>query len=333
MSAVLRSDSTLLPWHAGPIDRLQSAWRQQRWPHALLLYGAEGLGKRRLAEWIAQAVLCDAAKDELRICGECASCTLFVARTHPDLYFLSPEEDKQQISVDQIREACTNLAMTSYRQGYKVTIVEPAHQMTIGAANGLLKTLEEPVRNTMLILLSSKPSGLPATIRSRCQQLAVRAPLESDALAWLAKVAETPVAPEVLRFAHGAPLRALDLAKGRYTTLSGEVGTAFEALFSGKADVTQIAKQWNDDDLIDRLLCVDHWIERKIRAAVGQSDDLVTGMVLPSGAPTLNISRLFVCLDRVRELKATLARTALQRELAIEALLLALLETFGARRT
>jgi DNA polymerase-3 subunit delta' len=245
---------------------------------------------------------------------------------------ISPEEDKQQIAIDQIREAAANLAMTSYRQGYKVAIVEPAHQMTIGAANSLLKTLEEPASRTILILLTSRPSGLPATIRSRCQQLPIRAPRERDALAWLASAAEMPVAPEVLRFAHGAPLRALDLAKGRYSTLSGEVSTAVEALLTGRADVTQIAKQWNDDDLIERLLCVDHWIEQKIRGVVGQSDDLVTGMVLPSSAPTLNISRMFVCLDRVRELRATLARTALQRELAVEVLLLALADTFAVRR-
>lgn len=333
MSAVLSFDRNPLPWHEQAVQRLQLAWKQQRWPHGLLIYGAEGLGKRRLAEWIAQAVLCDRTRDELVVCGECASCKLYAARTHPDLMLLSPEEDKQQIAIDQIREACANLAMTSYRQGFKVAIVEPAHQMTIGAANSLLKTLEEPAPNTMLILLTSRPSGLPATIRSRCQQLAVRAPVEREALAWLAANAEAPVPTEILRFAHGAPLRALDLAKGRYSTLSGEVRTGLEALFAGKADVTQIAKHWNDDDLIDRLLCVDHWIEQKIRLAVGQTADLVTGTVLPSGAPTLNISRMFVCLDRVRELRAVLARTALNKELAVEAILLAMLETFVARRT
>jgi DNA polymerase III subunit delta' len=319
MSAVLNFDREPLPWQAQVVQRLKSAWRQKRWPHALLIYGAEGLGKRRLAEWVAQAVLCDKSAEELAVCGDCASCKLYVARTHPDLMLLSPEEDKQQIAIDQIREACANLAMTSYRQGFKVAIVEPAHQMTIGAANSLLKTLEEPAPRTMLILLTSRPSGLPATIRSRCQQLAVRAP-------------EAPVPAEILRFAHGAPLRALELSKGRYSTLSGEVKTGLDALFAGKADVTQIAKHWNDDDLIDRLLCVDHWIEQKVRSAVGQNADLVTGTVLPSGAPTLNISRMFVCLDRVRELRAVLARTALNKELAVEAILLAMLETFALRR-
>ena len=332
MSLAVQLPDAPLPWHAAAMQRLSSAWRQQRWPHALLIYGADGLGKRLLAEAVAQSVLCDKTRDELIACGNCASCKLLAARTHPDLMFISPLEDKQQIAIDQIREACASLALTSYRDGYKVVIVEPAHQMTIGAANSLLKTLEEPSSRTMLILLTSRPSGLPATIRSRCQQLAIRAPAERDGLAWLASAADTPVAPEVLRFAHGAPLRALALARGRYVTLWGEVNTALEALFAGRADVTQIAKQWTDDDLIDRLLCVDHWLEQQIRRVVGQTDDLVTSMVLPSEPSALNISRMFVCLDRVRELRIVLARTALQRELAVEALLLALIDTFTTRR-
>ena len=81
-----------------------------------------------------------------------------------------PEEDKTQISIYQIRDASASLAMTSFRQGYKVAIVEPAHQMTLGAANSLLKTLEEPAPRTLLILLTSRPSGLPATIRSRSRR-------------------------------------------------------------------------------------------------------------------------------------------------------------------
>ena len=86
-----------------------------------------------------------------------------------------PEEDKQQISVDQIRAASERLTQTSYRHGYKIAVIEPAHQMTINAANSLLKTLEEPTPRSLLILLTSRPSALPPTVRSRCQKLTVRA--------------------------------------------------------------------------------------------------------------------------------------------------------------
>jgi DNA polymerase-3 subunit delta' len=320
-----------LPWHDSAVRNLNSAWQQRRWPHALLIQGPEGLGKQRLARWIAQSILCDRGGDKLSACGECASCMLFAAATHPDLQMISPEEDKQQISVDQIREACANLTMTSYRQGYKVTIVDPAHQMTLAAANSLLKTLEEPTQRTVLILVTSRPAALLATIRSRCQQLSLSAPAERDALEWLATATGSPVDVEILRFANGAPLRALALAEGRYSTLWGEMTAALEALLSQRADVTQIAKQWAKDDMPDRLLCLDHWLMQRIRSSLGQTDEFVTSMVLPREAPALNISRVFVCLDRVRELKAALSRTALQRELALESVLLTILETFAIR--
>src|SRR5215471_3446855 len=167
-----------LPWHDSAIARLHSAWEQRRWPHALLIHGAEGLGKGSLARWIARAVLCERAGDDFRPCGACTSCALFNANTHPDLQEIAPDEDKQSISVDQIRDASANLALTSYRQGYKVAIIEPAHQMTTAAANSLLKTLEEPSPRTLLILLTSRPAALLPTVRSRCQHLAIRAPLE-----------------------------------------------------------------------------------------------------------------------------------------------------------
>lgn len=321
-----------LPWHEGALRHLNIAWEQRRWPHALLIHGAEGLGKRQLARVIAQAVLCDQPSDGLQSCGECTSCRLFAAGTHPDLKFVSPEEDKQQISVDQIREACASLAMTSYRRGYKVAIVDPAHQMTTAAANSLLKTLEEPSPQTLLVLLTSRPSALLPTIRSRCQQLALHAPAEEDALRWLSEAGKPPVSLEILRFANGAPLRALALAEGQYSTLSGELTAALDALFASRADVTQIAKQWANDDLPDRLLCLDHWLMQGIRSnldrSLRQTDEFVTGVVLPSSPPALNINRVFGCLDRVRELRAALGRTALQRELALEAVLLAIMDAF-----
>ncbi|HEX7116058.1 MAG TPA: hypothetical protein VF193_13075, partial [Steroidobacter sp.] len=96
----------IYPWQEDAANQLRQAWAANRLPHALLLQGQEGLGRRSLASWLASAVLCDRSVDnELRGCGECQSCLLFKAGSHPDLMWVSPEEDKQQISVDQIRAA------------------------------------------------------------------------------------------------------------------------------------------------------------------------------------------------------------------------------------
>src|SRR5690606_15695337 len=166
-----RPKPQLYPWHQDVVRQLRQAWAGKHLPHALLIQGADGLGKGSLAAWLACAVLCDNSGDELDCCGKCASCDLFAAGSHPDLYWVAPEEGKQQVAIDQVREACEKLSKTSYRQGYKVAVIEPAHSMTIAAANSVLKTLEEPAPPSLLILLTSQPFSLPATVRSRCQKL------------------------------------------------------------------------------------------------------------------------------------------------------------------
>jgi DNA polymerase III subunit delta' len=318
----------LLPWHGSAVAQLQSAWAAQRLPHALLLSGADGIGKRELAAWLSGAVLCERSRETLVHCGGCPSCKLIAAGSHPDLIWVIPEEDKQQVSVDQIRAATERLSKTSFRQGYKVAIVLPAHQMTVNAANSLLKTLEEPSARSLLILLTSQPSGLPPTVRSRCQQIAVPRPGTQEALEWLGREAPAAANAALLEFAGGAPLRALDYADGRFATLDREMQYALGELLSGDTDVTQVAAAWGKEGLVDRLTWLDLWLTSAARGALAGSADLITFPARPAHLPslphTLNISRVYSMVDRVRALKAQLARTALQRELALESWLVAL---------
>ena len=324
MTAVTEIDGGELPWLAPARLRLNHSWVQGRLAHGLLVYGTEGVGKRALAQWIARAVLCDRNRSELRACGECASCRLLRAGTHPDLTMLAPEEGKQQISVDQVREMSASLALTSFRQGYKVAVVEPAQQMTMAAANSLLKTLEEPASRTLLILVATRLSGLLPTLRSRCQQIAIAVPPETTARNWLAAAGGASVSPALFELARGAPLRALAYAESGVEERLQEVDAALSALASGRADVTQIAKRWASETLPERLLCMDYWLERLLRATIAGTDDRFTRDILPSGVKQLNIKRLFACVDRLRELRSRLERVALQRELAVESLLIEL---------
>ncbi len=318
------------PWHSSAVEQLQSAWAAQRFPHALLLQGAEGLGKRQLAAWLAAAVLCENSKDQLRVCGSCSSCQLISAHSHPDLLWVSPEEDKQQISVDQIRAAGARLTQTSYRQGYKVAVVEPAHQMTVNAANSLLKTLEEPTPGSLLTLVTSQPSALLPTVRSRCGRVVVQGPTATEALSWLEAETGGAVSPQLLEFAGRAPLRAAELARGRFDQLDADMQRAVTQLASGHTDVTQVATEWAKEGLIERLNWLDLWLSSAARAAIGGSAELFTfparSAHLPSVPATLNISVLYTLVDQIRALKAQLARTALQRELAVEAVLISLLQ-------
>lgn len=327
----------LLPWHVAAAAQVQAAWSAKRLSHALLLQGAEGLGQRSFAAWIARAVLCERkSEDALESCGECASCKLIDAGTHPDVHWIVPEEDKQQISVDAVRDMCERLSKTSYRQGYKIAIVDPAHQMTPSAANSLLKTLEEPAAQSLIILMTSRPSALLPTVRSRCQKIAVKPPSTTEAQAWLQAKTSSGIDPQIVEFAGGAPLRALQYADGRFQALDEEMRNGLAALLARQADVTQVASEWADEALVDRLTWLDLWLSSAARAALGGNADLITfprvPVHLPSPAHALNISGVYSMVDRARALKAQLGRTALQRELAVESWLIALLETLMPAR-
>jgi DNA polymerase III subunit delta' len=331
-----RSLPQLLPWHEEAAAQLRKAWAANRLSHALLLQGAQGLGKHTFAAWLACAVLCDRSNGStLDCCGECPSCLLFVAGSHPDLLLVTPEEDKQQISIDQIRAATERLTKTSYRQGYKVAMVDPAHQMTPSAANSVLKTLEEPAPRSLLILVTSQPSTLLPTVRSRCQKVTIARPPRQQSIEWLGEKSGRTIEPALLEFAGGAPLRALAYADGRFDALNDHMQRSLGALLAGRADVTQIASEWEKDGLPERLTWLDLWLCALARGTLAGNADLITfpgrSVHLPSPAGPLNISGVYNVVERARALKAQLARTALQRELAVESWLIALLEVLTPR--
>lgn len=189
---------------------------EQRLPHALLLYGPEGSGKASLAHALANTLLCKQPTDSGTACGQCSRCQLIRANTHPDLTVLvptPPEKTKSKkpvlhIRIDVIRALCDKLAVSSQMLGRRIAIIENAERMMPAAANALLKTLEEPGEDTLIILVSSNPHRLPVTIRSRCQSINCPNPGLAEGLNWLqqqgVKQAET-----ALSLAHGAPLVAI----------------------------------------------------------------------------------------------------------------------------
>jgi len=173
---------------------------QQRLPHALIFQGISGAGKRQLSDWLVQLLLCQHKIQQNNsienACGQCKSCLLFQQNNYPDHQVLRSE--KSSIGVDDIRAANNFLAKTAYfgaekqtnngnsvvnnaNQGKKTVVIEQAEKMTIAAANALLKTLEEPSDNSLIILLTSDADSLLATIRSRCQIIYIN-PNNSDAL-------------------------------------------------------------------------------------------------------------------------------------------------------
>jgi DNA polymerase-3 subunit delta' len=214
------SGAALLPW--------QVAWaasvlaRRERWPHAALITGPAGIGKRALADWLARVLLCETPRADGAPCNACPGCHYIGAGQHPDLRILDAFERSDDdvkavewIVVDRIRALLQWAELTSHRGGAKVALIDPAERMNAAAANALLKTLEEPPPNTHFLLVSQQPNRLPATIISRCQRMAAPLPDTGIARQWLADrgIAD---AERVLAQAHGAPLAADALANVEY---------------------------------------------------------------------------------------------------------------------
>lgn len=193
------------PWQQTQWRHLLQADADGRLPHALLLSAPAGTGLHEFAEQWVRSRLCHA--DE-RPCGRCPACEQLRAGTHPDLVRVEPEEAGKAIGIDAVRAMNERIGLTAGSRG-KIALIEPADALTLQAANSLLKTLEEPPAGSMIMLLSTRPSRLPATVRSRCQKIAFGLPERGDALAWLREQGlENPAS--ALARAGGAPLIALD---------------------------------------------------------------------------------------------------------------------------
>lgn len=176
------------PWHEQAWQRYAGALERQQVAHALLVHGEGGLHKLMLARNIGRSLLCQQRLPDASACGRCRSCLLAQAGNHPDWVEVGLE-DSAVIKIDQIRELSQRLAMRPQLAERQVALLWPAERMNVAAANALLKTLEEPAADTHLLLVADRIGRMPATIRSRCQRLAVVAHDDSSSIQALAKLA------------------------------------------------------------------------------------------------------------------------------------------------
>ncbi|CAH2031515.1 DNA polymerase III subunit delta' [Trichlorobacter ammonificans] len=165
------------------IDALQRSVAAQRVAHAYLFDGPAGCGRRATALALIGRLFCTSPLDD-DACGSCPSCRKLAAGNHPDLHLLEPLPDKRDISIDQVRELQQVLSLRPFEASRKACLIDPAERMTAGAANALLKTLEEPPGHAVLILISQQSDLLLSTVRSRCQQVRF-SPLDEGTLALL----------------------------------------------------------------------------------------------------------------------------------------------------
>lgn len=237
---------SLAPWHGEAWASLHARLSRGALPHALLLCGPEGLGKRAFAEALVALALCEQRGEAA--CGRCRACLLLAAGSHPDRVRVGLEERddgklRSEIVVEQIRRLSERLAMTPQFGGLQLALIDPAEAMNAAAANALLKTLEEPTRGTVIVLVSDAPSRLVATIRSRCQRIDFKPPARAQALDWLSAQGVVDGAA-ALDAACGNPGRALALARSGGLALRAEVARDLAALWTGQGAASEVANRW-----------------------------------------------------------------------------------------
>lgn len=265
-----------------------------RAPHAVLLGGSRGVGKRALATWLAREQLAIEPRTEVPQFP-------VEAPAHPDLHWLQPAEDKKTILIEQVRELVGELSLTSHGGQGKVALIEPADAMTTNAANSLLKTLEEPSGRALLVLVADRPGRLPATVRSRCQQLSIPIPAESESLRWLDQWRPGGNWAAALRQSGGAPLAALAALERLDQTDSMQ--RDFAAIAEQRVSPLEVAGRWAREEPDFVLAWLSRQVQQSIHRVSGSASGTVGGTVPDSVLNRIDRRNLFCYLDIINGLR------------------------------
>lgn len=244
----MNSDRSL-PWHDGHWQRLLSARKADRLPHALLLSGPSGIGKSAFARRLSDSLVCPSPGEGGDACRECSACRMSAAGSHPDQHLIEPEAAGKAIKIDTVREISNRSVLAAQDGAYRVFVIDPADGMNRAAANALLKTLEEPAPRSLMVLVSSHPDRLPATIRSRCQALKFRVPDPKAARQWLRQQLDDSATEALLAISAGAPLRALEAREQDWLGEDRRLVSELEALKGRKNNPLQIVEDWGNRPL------------------------------------------------------------------------------------
>jgi len=279
------STPELLPWQQAQWSQVSATRAGGRLPHAFLLAGPRGVGKRQFAQRLAAWLLCEVSGAQP--CGECRGCVQFGALSHPNLMVLRPEEDRRDISVDAVRELSERLSLTAHYGGNKVAIIEPADALNANGVNALLKTIEEPPAGSYLLLLTDRPMLLAPTLRSRCQFLRFGVPPKEKALAWLRS--RNPAANEaLLQAAHGAPIRALELLEEKGLERHAQWQRAVEAIATGQESPLGLANGMDKADASRFLEWLLAWVVSEQRTLAVGGPGKLSEAARRLGAPGLD---------------------------------------------
>ncbi|HEY6368007.1 MAG TPA: DNA polymerase III subunit delta' [Candidatus Binatia bacterium] len=319
--------------HSKQLETLRLALAHGRLHHAYLFVGAAGLGKKTIGLSLAKAIHCSVASGDF--CGECADCARIQDGNHPDVRLIEPLAGKKEISIQQIRELEKELNLRSFSGNKKIVILDPATLMNLSAQNALLKTLEEPPNDSLLILIAASVGELLPTLRSRCLRVSF-APLAQDqVVAFLVSEKKVPVeeakvlaamskgsleavaavdSQELLARRHRWIVLLLRVASGDYRTAAGTA----EALAGNKEESLRFL-EWAESWYRDLL----------VYTVTQNQQDVVNVDMLPQIEQLAAAVELEHLLARIAEAKGAVVaiQRNLNRRMVLENLLLNAAET------
>jgi len=300
--------------HDRIIEVLRRSLRSGKTAHSYLFEGIPGCGRKKTALTLIQALFCTALPDDA--CGVCSSCRKVESGNHPDIHHIGPLPDKRDISIDQLRELQHILSLRPYEAPRKACIIDPSERMSVNAANSLLKTLEEPPGNALIILMTENAGLLLSTVRSRCQLIRFTPLSPEHLLALLERIGMLPEAAALVAPMSGGSLqRALDLDNealaarregvlSRVSQLSlNKIATVFDAAeeLSGNREATL--------ELLDMLLS---FFRDAVHLGAGNGDIVNRSVraAIESIASRRSLPRNIELLDRIYATRRDVQRNA-----------------------
>jgi DNA polymerase-3 subunit delta' len=318
--------------HERIVEVFRRSVRSGKTSHSYIFEGIPGCGRRKTALALIQALFCTTVDDDA--CGICPSCRKIAGGNHGDIHFVQPLPDKRDISVEQLRELQRELSLRPYEAPRKACIMEPAERMSVNAANSLLKTLEEPPGNALIILLTENANMLLPTIRSRCQLIRfsslspenVRLLLEKNGVA-------ADVANLLAPLSEGSMQRAGELDNDALTVRREKLITQLATLDIGKiSTIFDTAEEMagNRDETLASLDLLLTFARDTVYLNSGCSEIVNTAIrpSLEAFAARCTLERALQMLGDIMETRRAVQRNA-NNKLALECMFMKMAETIA----
>jgi DNA polymerase-3 subunit delta' len=249
-----------IPWNSDLWQGLVKRYHGSGLPHASLILGNEGTGRRSLAFKLAKFLLCQASDKKTAqsnsYCGQCHSCKLMDAGSHPDYFICDQEAKGKQIKVDTVRKLNDFMSKTPQISACQVVQIYPLEAMNLNASNALLKTLEEPSGESYLLLIAERLGTVLPTIRSRTQRINLHPPKSEKALEWLSERLPNTSSEDLalaLRQCAGGPLKAEQWLRGGLLVQDAAYISLMQKWLSGQQQLQDVSKALAKYDLPDTI--------------------------------------------------------------------------------